>query len=256
MAKKKVTLETLMKGIEDALETLNKVRKAKHTEEELTKAQKAVDESIKVYNTALRHEEFAKWLKAEDPILTALTQRDITQIATKKQTNRDTKETTIVLREKDVMVNLPEFDAFAVTKKGKHLFADVKADNLIEAAAYLFSDYIHKSLAVTDALTWETTKEIEKVDFTESTNLTVLLGNCMNAIHEGFEAEPADFEFARSVLTKKKSGYKGKGKGRTKACVMSAITGEVIWSIVTDIMAKAVNGYGYDLEAVTVKEEK
>ena len=257
-----VTLESLKHDVDQALEKYNKVRDSKHTEEDLTKAKKVCDESIKVYNAALRHEEFDKWLKTDDPILAALTQRDVTQIATKKVTDRNTKKSTIALKNKDVMVSLPEFDSYSVVTTGKHQFvADAKGDsmtasNFVESAAEMFYGFMFDRLHVANALPDELAAKLKDADFTDVQYLTVVLNNCMNAIHDGFEAEPADYEFARSVITRKKSGYTGKGKGRKKGCVMMEITPDTIWSILTDIMAKAVNGYGYDIAVADEKEEE
>lgn len=261
--RKATSLAAMHKDIESKVNALNEILQSEHEYADLREAEVAVDEACKKYTLALAIGEYDKWLKTDDPILAALTQRDITRVAKQfKQADNKGNPAHYVIKESLVMVNLPAFDEYYKGKKGKSLFKGVDIDgetytpdSMCESAAFLFSDFLHKKLAVKDALTWESVKVYNRVEFTDVEHAKVLLQNCMNAIHDGFEVEDADYEFARSVITRKVGGYKGKDDNKVKTCKMKAVTGVTIWSIVTDIMAKAVNGYGYDIEEVTVKKE-
>lgn len=254
MAKKEImatislemTLAEMLAVLDTDIETLNNAC-ASDSASAIKSAQEVLAENLKVYNTKLRRVEFEKFLSSEDPVVAALIQRDITQYKPKQ--DKESGEFSLVAVPK--MVNLPEFDRFARKKgSGIQIFADEDADLYAETCACMLSKFIHKRVKAHDVFTWETAKQIEVTNTTSEKNLRALLQRVLDAIHEGFILEDEDWEVIRFTMTRKLSGY----KGDEKAYVLKAITGKTVWTLLTDMVSKALNGYGYSVEEITLKK--
>lgn len=240
-----MTLAEMQKVIGVDVENLNKCIIADKASA-IASAKEALDSNLKVYNTKLRREEFDKFLSEEDPIIAALTQRDIVQYVVK----REKEDGTVKLEDGYKMVSLPEFARFARQKgNGVQVFASEDCEITAETAACMLSKFLHKNIKSKDVFTWETKKKIEVTNCLTINNMRTLLQCVLDDIHEGFELEDDDWEVIRSTMTRKLSGYKDGEKGY----VLKAVTAKTVFNLLTDMASKALNGYNYSLEAIEIK---
>ena len=252
-----MTLEEAYDVVEKSTEMMTSALEAKH--EIFVIAQEVCDENLKKYNAMLKAEEFAKIHATKNPLMTAFAQRDIDVVAREAEKDKDTKMVVkFNLVKKPKMINIPELAAFCKKQDGKCIYASDDAEYQMEAAAYMFAGFVHQSVNAVSPLVWESAKKVELTKFTDEKNLRAIVQNCLIAIggeEKGkpvFELEDEDFEFIRLTITKKASGY----KGSEKACVLRTVTGRALWAVLTDMISKCVNGYGYDVEELKVKKSK